>query len=227
MSEKRNGLTVAIDGPAGAGKSTVAKRVALQLNYTFVDTGAVYRSLALGARQEGIAWDDEEALAELSSRLPISFKWQDGTNHVFLGTQDVSEAIREHDISDGASRVSSLPKVRAGLLQMQRTLAGGAGAVLECRDIGTVVCPDAKAKFFLDANVKERARRRYKESVKKGEDVILENIEREIEARDKRDRERESAPLKAADDAVIIDSTSMSIDEVVTTIISRVRALAG
>jgi cytidylate kinase len=208
---------VAIDGPAGAGKSTVSKILARRLDFSLVDTGAIYRSVALMATREGIALDDDKALEDLLSRIQVSFKVVGEQNHVFLGEEDVSSLIRTPEISMGASKVSSRPVVRQGLLSLQRRLALGAekGAILEGRDIGTVVFPDAGAKFFLEANAEIRARRRFEELFQKGVESSLDAVLADQTQRDKQDQTREVAPLKAAEDAIRIDSSSMPLSEVV------------
>jgi cytidylate kinase len=226
MSE-RKGVTVAIDGPAGAGKSTVAKAVARELGYRLVDTGAIYRTVALVARRKGVAWDDDAGLSALVAGLDIDFRLEGGTNHVRASGEDVTDAIRAPDISQGASLVSARPVVRAGLLELQRRLAGAGGAVLEGRDIGTVVCPDAEVKFFLDASLAERARRRQRELVTGGRPAELDAVLADITARDERDRSRDVAPLKPADDAVVLDSTVMPVDEVVHVIAEAARRKAA
>lgn len=205
---------VAIDGPAGAGKSTVSKILARRLDFALVDTGAIYRCVALSAQREGIALDDDAALAALLNRVEISFS---GEDRVFLGREDVSQAIRTPEVSMGASQVSSRPVVRAGLLQLQRrlALASPRGAILEGRDIGTVVFPDAQAKFFLDAGADTRARRRYEELFQRGVETSISQVLTDQTQRDRNDASREVAPLKPAEDAVIIDSTSMPVSEVV------------
>lgn len=219
----QGGITVAIDGPAGAGKSTVAKQVAQALNFVLVDTGAIYRSVALLAKRSGLSWDDEAPLLPIVHNLAISFSFEAGVNRVFIQDEDVTEKIRTGEISRGAAAVSSHPGVRQGLLAMQRHLAGQGGAVLEGRDIGTVVCPDAPVKFFLDATPQERARRRFEELLSRGEEVELAEVLQELEARDALDRARAHAPLKAAQDAIHLDSTKLSADEVIATIVSAVR----
>jgi cytidylate kinase len=208
---------VAIDGPAGAGKSTVSKILARRLDFSLVDTGAIYRSAALMATREGIALDDDEALKDLLSRIKVSFKVVGEQNHVFLGTEDVSALIRTPEVSMGASKVSSRPVVREGLLSLQRRLALGAakGAILEGRDIGTVVFPDADAKFFLEADPEVRARRRYEELFQKGVESSIDAVLADQTQRDRQDSTREVAPLKAAEDAVRINSSSMPLSEVV------------
>lgn len=218
-------LIVAIDGPAGAGKSTVSKILARRLGLQLVDTGAIYRCVALMATREGIALDDDEKLQALLGRVKISFKVMGEENHVFLGGEDVSGLIRTPDISMGASKVSGRPVVREGLLALQRRLALEApvGAVLEGRDIGTVVFPDADLKFFLEANPEIRARRRYEELFQKGVDSTLTEVLADQTKRDKDDSSREVAPLKPADDAVRLDSTTLPLSEVVQTMEQTVR----
>ncbi len=218
-------LIVAIDGPAGAGKSTVSKILARRLDFALVDTGAIYRCVALAARTQKIRFDDDQRLGQLLETLTISFKVEGENNEVFLDSLDVSEAIRSPEISIAASQVSSRPVVRAGLLELQRRLALAArtGAILEGRDIGTVVFPDADLKFFLFADPTIRARRRYEELFEKGTENSLEAVLKEQTRRDKEDSEREAAPLKAADDAMHIDSSSMPLSEVVRQLEETVR----
>ncbi len=222
-------LIVAIDGPAGAGKSTVSKILARRLDFALVDTGAIYRCVALAAGDQKIPFDDDERLGTLLETLSISFKVEGESNHVFLGNRDVSDAIRAPEISLAASQVSSRPVVRAGLLELQRRLALAAkiGAILEGRDIGTVVFPDADLKFFLHADPAIRARRRYEELFQKGNEKSLDEVSKEQRQRDREDSEREAAPLKAADDAVHIDSSSMPLSEVVEQLEATVRAALG
>jgi cytidylate kinase len=219
---------VAIDGPAGAGKSTVSRRVAERLGYVLLDTGALYRSIALAAKNAGIPWDDAAAVGELAraiaGRNGIRFEATgSGPPRIVLDGQDVSTAIRTQDIAAGASRVSAIPAVRDALLELQRLGASAGGVVLEGRDIGTVVLPDAEAKFYLTASVEVRAGRRFKELVARGEQPVLDQIEREVRERDTRDTERPIAPLRQAEDAVLVESTVLTIDEVVEKIVSHVR----
>ena len=223
---KSNKLVIAIDGPAGAGKSTVSKAVAGVLDLTLVDTGAIYRSVAYTAKRQGVSWDDADGLAKIVGTLNIGFRMQDGQNHVFLDGQDVSQAIRTPDISEGASKVSSVGVVRDGLLDLQRSLAGAHGAVLEGRDIGTVVCPDAPVKIFLVATAQERARRRLAQMEDSGQSGNYDEVLADIQARDKRDSERAQAPLKAAEDAIHVDCTSMSIQEVIDAIVAFARKIS-
>lgn len=220
-------LIVAIDGPAGAGKSTAAKRLATELGYTLLDTGAIYRSLALSARRCGVAWDDGPGVAALAGGLGLRFARVGDADHVFLDDEDVGAAIRTPEISDGASRVSALPEVRAALLGLQRQLGARGGVVAEGRDIGTVVFPGAEAKFFLVADPAERARRRGEELRAAGRDVDEAATLRDIEERDRRDSTRQAAPLRKADDAIELDSTRMTPAEVVAEMVRVVRGRGG
>jgi len=210
-------LIVAIDGPAGAGKSTVSKLLARRLGLSFVDSGALYRTVALSARRQGIATDDDPALAALVGRIRIFFKATVDENRVYLDGEDVSAEIRTPEISLLASAVSARPVVRAGLLGLQRRLALEApvGAVLEGRDIGTVVFPDADLKFFLEASPDVRARRRYEELFQKGTESTLDAVLADQTQRDRNDASRAVAPLKPADDAVWVDSSGLPLSEVV------------
>ena len=208
-------LIVAIDGPAGAGKSTAARLLAARLGYALLDTGAIYRSMALRARERGVAWDDGPGVAALADGIDIAFRLDGTVNHVILNGQDVTAAIRTPEMSDGASRVSALPEVRAALLGLQRRIGADGGVVVEGRDIGTVVFPDAEAKFFLIANADERARRRVAELAAAGKPVDAEQTKAEILARDARDSTRATAPLRKADDAIEIDSSTLDADAVV------------
>src|SRR5689334_7688409 len=209
------GLIVAIDGPAGAGKSTAARLLAARLGYALLDTGAIYRSMALRARERGGGWNDGPGVAALADDIEIAFRLEGATNHVTLNGQDVTAAIRTPEISDGASRVSALPEVRAALLGLQRRIGAAGGVVVEGRDIGTVVFPDAQAKFFLTASTDERARRRVAELTAAGKSVDAAQTKAEMLARDARDSTRASAPLRKADDAIEIDSSAMGPDAVV------------
>lgn len=213
-------LIVAIDGPAGAGKSTVSKILALRLGFTLVDTGAIYRCVALKAGRQGVALDDPKGLEGVLAGLTVSFRMDVDKNHVFLEGEDVSELIRTPDVSLAASKVSAQPVVRDALLGLQRRLALAAeqGAILEGRDIGTVVFPDADVKVFLSADPTVRAKRRYEELFQKGHEKPVEQVLAEQEKRDKEDSEREVAPLKAAPDAVVLDSTALALSEVVNRI---------
>lgn len=218
---------VAIDGPAGAGKSTITQRVATSLGYMILDTGAIYRSVALAARRASVDWGDAAGLGGLAEamarRAAVQFRHTSGGSEVWLDGEDVSLAIRSQAMSQGASQVSSVPKVRVALLQMQRSVGENGGVVVEGRDIGSVVFPDAEAKFYLTASAQVRARRRTDELLARGEPADYEQVLREVVERDERDQNRAIAPLRQAPDAVVVDSSSMSIDEVVTTMVGAVR----
>lgn len=219
---------VAIDGPAGAGKSTVTRRVAASLGYLLVDTGAIYRTVALHTHDQSISFDDTPEVVEVAQRLArenlIRFV-PDGLDgqRVFLGATDVTESIRKPLIGQGASKVSAIPGVREALLEMQRNAGRDGGVVLEGRDIGTVVFPDAEAKFFLTASVDERAQRRLRELVERGEQVDFETVRNEVIERDRRDSTRDIAPLKQAEDAIVVDSSGVPIEKVVERIVADVR----
>lgn len=210
----KQALIIAIDGPSGVGKSTLSRRLAKKLNYVNIDTGAMYRSVALAAHRAGIAPDDEASLSALCLQLEIRFVRQDEMERVLLNGEDVSEAIRTPEISLLSSRVSAHPVVRRALVELQRELGRNGGVVLEGRDIGTVVFPGADVKFFLAASAAERGRRRWLELRDKGLDVDLERTIEEVEARDAADTQRTHAPLRQAQDAVCIDTTHLDIDQV-------------
>jgi CMP/dCMP kinase len=221
---------VAIDGPAGAGKSTASRRLAARLGFAMVDTGAIYRAVALAATRRGIALDDDGRLAELLPSIDIRFAppaSEGGGQRVLLGGEDVSTEIRTPPMSLGASKVSGRPVVRAGLLELQRRLAlapGNAGAVLEGRDIGTVVFPDAEAKFFLVASPEERARRRHAELAAKGDRQTYEEVLADQLHRDRDDSQRAVAPLRPAADALVIDTSGVDLGEVVERLVREVEA---
>lgn len=207
---------VAIDGPAGAGKSTIARRLARRLGFTLVDTGALYRAVALAAVDRGVAWDDDAALDAMCRDIVIRLETEEGgATRVLLDGRDRSTDIRTPEISRGASAVSARPVVRAALLGMQRDLGQDGGVVLEGRDIGTVVFPDAEVKVFLTATPEERARRRTEELQARGIAADLAQTLAEVRARDAQDSGRAIAPLKPAEDAVLVDSTGVGIDELV------------
>jgi len=215
-------IIVAIDGPAGAGKSTVTRLLADRLGYINIDTGAMFRAVALMASRQGLDPADESALERLCAGLDIDFDRTDGCCcRVLVNGEDVSSAIRTPEITLLTSVVSTKKVVRDYLLQLQRRMGERGGVVLEGRDIGTVVFPSAQAKFFLFASAEERGRRRYEELRARGENVTLEQTVREVEQRDRQDLEREHAPLRRAEDAVDIDSTSLSLEEV----LSRMEAI--
>ena len=213
----RRAFIVAIDGPAGAGKSTVSKLLARRLGFVLVDTGAIYRCVALLAIRANVALDDDAKLVALLGDLEVSFAVVGDELRVMLGKEDVSSTIRTPEVSMAASKVSSRPPVRSGLLSLQRRLALEAerGAILEGRDIGTVVFPDADLKFFLEARPEARARRRYEELFQKGVEISFDDVLADQTKRDRDDSSRAVAPLKAALDAIHVDSTKMPISEVV------------
>ena len=220
----RNKPVVAIDGPAASGKSTTARMVARRLGYLWVDTGAMYRALALKALREGIRPDDRERLKEMVDRTDVCLEERDGGLRVFLDGEDVTEAIRSPEVTRAVSWVCTFPFVRQAMMRLQREMACGGGVVMEGRDIGTVVVPDAEVKVFLDADIKERARRRWKELGERGVNVSLEEVERELAERDRKDAEREHAPLRRAPDAIVVDTTDLSIDEQVDRIVQMIKA---
>ncbi len=215
-------LVVTIDGPAGAGKSSVAKLLARRLGYRLLDTGAIYRAVAFTARERGIPWTAGEACAEIARDLDIRFDFVDETNHVFLGNIDRSADIRTPEVSQGASQVSAHPPVRAALLDLQRRLGAGGGVVVEGRDTGTVVFPDAGMKFFLTATETERARRRVDELTRAGKSVDFDQTLAEIRERDTRDASRDVAPMVPAADAVMVDSSTQTLEEVVESLAQQV-----
>jgi cytidylate kinase len=216
-------IVVTIDGPAGAGKSTVAKLLARRLGYRLLDTGAIYRAVALAAQRRGIPWTDADACAAVARDLDIRFDFVGDKNHVFLAGEDVSAAIRTPETSQGASQVSAHPPVRAALLELQRRLGAGGGVVVEGRDTGTVVFPHAEAKFFLVATEEERARRRVAE-LPAG--ASYEKTLAEFRERDQRDASRDVAPMRPADDAVLVDSSTQTIEQVVENLAGVVEARA-
>lgn len=215
-------VVVTIDGPAGAGKSSVAKQLARRLGYRLLDTGAIYRAVALAAQTSGTAWIDAAACAAIARALDIRFDFVGDKNHVFLGDRDVSQAIRAPEISQGASQVSAHPEVRAALLELQRRLGAGGGVVVEGRDTGTVVFPTADAKFFLTASEAERARRRVAELAAAGTVVDYDVTLREIAERDRRDASRDTAPMVPAPDAVLVDSSMQTLEQVVDSLAALV-----
>ncbi len=204
---------IAIDGPSGAGKSTVAKALAKRLGFVQVDTGAMYRSVGLYIYRKGIQPDDADAVIPQLENINIDLGFSEEGQRIYLNGEDVSEKIRQNEISAYASKVSAIPAVRAFLLEMQRKLAREHSVVMDGRDIGTVVLPDAELKIFQTASVKERSKRRYLELAEKGQIVDLETIKKEIEERDYNDSHRAAAPCVPADDAVIIDNSNITIEE--------------
>ena len=218
-----NELIIAIDGPSGAGKSTLSKLLAQRLDYIHLDTGAMYRCVALAAMTQGIDPGDLERLGTLAQQLKIEFIHASAGDLVLLDGKDVSTAIRTPEVSLLTSKVSAAPQVRDALVTLQRRLGEAGGVVLEGRDIGTVVFPQAQVKFFLSATAAERGQRRYDELIAKGVKVSLQQTISEVVARDYADSEREHAPLLQADDAVVIDSTNLNIEEVLALMIDVVQ----
>jgi cytidylate kinase len=208
------GIIVAIDGPSGAGKSTVARLLAERIGYLYIDTGAMFRAVALSVKRALVSPDDDRALRELCQGLEISFERDSNGYRVLANGEDVSEAIRTPEISQLTSRISTRKAVRDILLHEQRRMGHTGNVVLEGRDIGSVVFPDADVKFFLSASAEERGRRRFLELREKGENVTVEKTIAEVAARDARDEQREVAPLRMAEDALLIDSTGVSIENV-------------
>ena len=216
-------LIVAIDGPSGAGKSSVTKALADRIGYTYIDTGAMFRTVALLVSRQGIDPADDRALDALCSRLSIEFDSSAGVNRVLANGEDVTTGIRSPEISLLTSRVAAMPSVRRHLLLMQQQMGVRGGVVLEGRDIGTVVFPDAEVKFYLTASAEERGRRRYEELKAKGENVSLQQTVKEARQRDQQDLNREIAPLRRADDAIEIDSTALTLEAVLARMESLVR----
>lgn len=206
--------SIAIDGPSGAGKSTMAKRLAAELSFLYVDTGAIYRTVGLYAFRNGVAPDDAAAVEAFLPVLEINMTYgDDGLQHMILNGEDVTTTIRQHEISHYASAVSAIPAVRAFLLEMQRKFARENSVIMDGRDIGTVVLPDADLKIYLTADAEDRAQRRYLELLQRGQDANYDQVLKDIVERDYRDMNRETAPLKRAEDAVLVDTTGVGLEE--------------
>ena len=209
---------IAIDGPAGAGKSTIAKRLAKELGAIYVDTGAMYRAMAYYFIQKGVDKDDIDTITKLCKDVEVSISYENGEQQVILNGENVTGYIRKEEVGKMASVTSAVPEVRAALLDLQRDMAKTSDILMDGRDIGTHVLPDADVKIYLTASVEIRAKRRYKELVEKGVQCDLKEIEKDIEERDYRDMTRKIAPLKKAEDAILVDSSDMTLKEVVNTI---------
>lgn len=205
-------INIAIDGPAGAGKSSTAKLIAKKLGYIYVDTGALYRTVGLYSIRKGIDTKDADGVIATLPEIKVEIKFVDGTQHVFLNGEDVSDAIRTPEASMGASNVSAIPKVREFLFDLQRSIAAENNCIMDGRDIGTVVLPNADVKIFLTASVEERANRRYKEMIEKGENADYNDILEDIKKRDWQDSHREIAPLKQAEDAIFVDNGGYNLE---------------
>ena len=219
--------SVAIDGPAGAGKSTMARRAAQTLNFVYVDTGAIYRTVAYAALSRGISPENGEVVAALLPEIRLDLSWQDGIQHMLLNGCDVTAEIRKPEISDGASKVAALPVVRNFLMETQRNAAKTHSVIMDGRDIGTVVLPDADVKIFLSASPEVRAKRRLLELQAQNRAVTYEEVLRDIKERDYRDSHRKAAPLRQADDAVLLDTSELSLEESVDAILNLIRKKTG
>ena len=223
-------INIAIDGPGGAGKSTISKAVAKKLGIIYVDTGALYRTVGYFARENGLSVNDvkvSELITPLLDKISIEIKYVDGTQHVILNGEDLGDKIRQPDISMYASAVSSVPNVRAFLLEAQKDLARKNSVIMDGRDIGTVILPDADVKIFLTASNEARATRRYNELVAKGQNVRYEDVLREMNERDHADSTRDAAPLKAADDAIYFDNSDYDFDGSVEHILNFIEERTG
>jgi len=211
---------VAIDGPAGAGKSTIARRLAGRLGFTYIDTGAMYRAVALWALRQKVDWDDMHRMEQLAMAAEIELS----PGRIHLNGEDISEAIRTPNVSNGASKVAVIPGVRRAMVAKQRAMGERASVVMEGRDIGTVVFPAADVKIYLDADPEERVRRRFREGRERGDSIGVAQLAEQMKERDRRDSTRSDAPLAQAPDAVYLDSTPLSLDEVEEAILKIVRA---
>lgn len=216
-------FAVALDGPSGSGKSTIAKILAKEYNILYLDTGAMYRACALQALDDKIDLRDESAVEKMLDRMRLHIEYESGVQHTYLGGRDVSEEIRRPDVSMAASNISALRCVRLKMVDMQREIAGKMSCVLDGRDIGSYVLPNAEFKFYVTAAVAVRAKRRFDELKQKGYDVDLKTLEKEIEERDRNDASREFSPLVRAEDAVLVDTSDMSVEQVVAQIKSKIQ----
>lgn len=217
--------SIAIDGPAGAGKSTIAKLVAKKLRFTYVDTGAMFRAMAVFFTDNNIAPDDEAAIGRACPDVKIAIDYKDGVQQIILNGENVTGRLRTEKTGNMASAIAVYPAVRTKLLELQREIASTTDVVMDGRDIGTCVLPDAICKIYLTASVDTRAERRYKELTDKGETADIEKIKADIADRDYRDMHRETAPLRKADDAVLVDSSDMTVEQVTEAIIEAYKAV--
>ena len=216
-------ISVAIDGPSGAGKSTVARAAAARLGYVYVDTGAMYRAIGLAVCRKGISGEDAAGIAAALPEIEIRLAYQDGAQRVMLNDEDVSDAIRTPEIAHYASKVSAVPEVRQFLLDVQRDMAKKGNILMDGRDIGTVILPDAPVKIFLTASAETRAERRYLELAEKGQQVTRGSVLHDVVERDRQDMSRAVAPLKQAEDAVLLDTSKMTLDESIEAVLQIIR----
>ena len=215
-------ISVAIDGPAGAGKSTIAKHAAKNTGFIYVDTGAIYRTISLFMLRQGFTPEDADQIAEALPQARVELKFIDGTQHVLLCGEDVSEAIRTPEVSMATSKMSAIPAVRAYLLDLQKDMAKHYNVIMDGRDIGTVVLPDAQIKLFLTASAEERAKRRFIELQEKQTETTFEEVLRDIQQRDYQDSHREVAPLKPAEDAETLDTSDLTLEESIDAVTKRI-----
>ncbi len=220
-------ISVAIDGPAGAGKSTIAKTASKRLGYIYIDTGALYRSIGFFVVSNGGDIENADSVVSFLPKIDAEIKFINDAQHVFINGEDVSDKIRTEEISRAASKVSAIPKVREFLLGLQREFAKKYNVVMDGRDIGTVVLPNAQVKIFLTASAEVRAKRRYKEQIERGLEVDFDDILADIKERDYRDETREIAPLKPADDSIFVDTSEMTIEQSVQAVIDTVKSKIG
>lgn len=207
-------MQIAIDGPSGAGKSTIAKTLAKKLNFIYIDTGAMYRSVGLFALRKGIdIKNEQDKVCEILDEINLTIRYEEGVQHIFLNSEDVSDKIRTPEVSIAASAVAVIPAVRLKLVELQRQLAAKSDVIMDGRDVGTYILPDAEIKIFLTATVEDRARRRFEELQQKGDSSTFEEVLEDMKWRDKNDSSREFAPLKAADDAILVDTTGNTLEQ--------------
>lgn len=207
-------MQIAIDGPSGAGKSTIAKTLAKKLNFIYIDTGAMYRSVGLFALRKGIDIKNQpDKVSEVLDEINLTIRYEEGVQHIFLNGEDVSDKIRTPEVSIAASAVAVIPAVRLKLVELQRQLAAKSDVIMDGRDVGTYILPDAEIKIFLTATVEDRARRRFEELLQKGTETTFEEVLEDMKWRDKNDSSREFAPLKAADDAILVDTTGNTLEQ--------------
>lgn len=227
MMGKKNTLKIAIDGPGGAGKSTLAKGLAKKLGFAYVDTGAIYRTVGFAARRAGIAPDDAAAVSDMLSKISVEARFEGGRQDMYLDGEFLGDRIREHEISHYASAVSAIPAVREYLFDMQRSIADNNNVIMDGRDIGTVILPDAQLKVFLTASAEERAMRRTNELIEKGQHADFEQVLADIKERDERDSSRAIAPLKAADDAILFNNTGYTPEQSLAKLLGIVKDKLG